>query len=203
MTTYAVVFLSAVIFPLPDTFYKAKIRHICFIALLFLSCLLLDYKYISSAVILNRQELIPVKAVNWFSYHVPVGVDIDRLDKNDDLRERAIAVEGEGKADVAAWRSAERVIEISAQTPLTLRIRTFNFPGWKAYIDDAQAEIKIEEGTRAMLVDIPEGNHTLVLRFEDTPIRYYSKIISLGSLFVIAFISLFSGVLLNKKRNAA
>jgi len=202
MTAYAVVFLSAVIFPLADTFYKTKIRHIFFIALLFLSCLLLDYKYISSAFILNRQELIPVKAVNWFSYHVPVGVDVDKLDKNDDFREKATVAEGEGKAEIAAWRSAERFIEISAQTPLTLRIRTFNFPGWKAYIDDTQAEIKTEGGTMAMLVDIPEGNHTLVLRFEDTPIRYYSKIISLGSLCVIALISLFPGVLLNKKKNA-
>jgi len=54
-----------------------------------------------------------------------------------------------------------------------------------------QTEIKTEKSIGAMIIDIPEGKHKLELRFEDTPIRYYSKIVSLVSFFVLLCFILF------------
>lgn len=206
ITAVAVVFLSGCGFYVHGAFLATKKKYYSLfffgvIILVFVTFFSMDYEYMTSGCIFTKQELIPAKPVNWLQEHLLNGVDVGKISREREFRDEVI-LKGEGKAKIAAWRSAERVVEISAQTPLTLRIRTFNFPGWKAYIDDARSEIKTEGGTMAMLVDIPEGNHTLVLRFEDTPIRYYSKIISLGSLCVIALISLFSGGFLNKKRNA-
>ena len=105
-----------------------------------------------------------------------------------------------GKAEIKYWESAERVIAIKASSPIILRIRTFNFPGWKAYVDGVQTEIKTEEDVGAMLIDIPRGNHELVLRFEDTPVRYYSKLLSLVSLVSVVVLVLFSK---REKRNTS
>jgi uncharacterized membrane protein len=198
ITTLAVVFLSATIFWVLIYTYKAKRWHKYSIVLLFFLCLLLcygllrDFKYISSVPIFTEQELLPVKAVNWTMEHLPAGVEIDKIN-NDAFKKRIVILKGEGKAEILGWKSAERIIEIAAQKPLTLRIRTFNFPGWKSYIDGKQTEIKTEKNAGAMLIDIPRGKHTLVLKFEDTPIRYYSKLISLFSFAIMILISLFLG----------
>ena len=135
--------------------------------------------------------MIPIKTPNWYKVDLPAYVDIDAIDKNDEVKEKVVIKRGGGKVVLQKWESAERIIEILAQQPLIVRIRTFNFPGWKAYIDSKQTEIKTEDGTGAMILDIPKGTHTLVLRFEDTPVRYYSKIVSLFSLFGIVLFMLF------------
>ena len=88
------------------------------------------------------------------------------------------------------WKSAERIVKIIANDLLTVRIRTFNFPGWTAHIDGIPAMIKSEDGTKAILVDVPKGDHFLKLNFKDTPIRIIGKIVSL-----LSFIILLAGLL--------
>ena len=134
---------------------------------------------------------MPVKAVNWH-YEKPRWVDYEKIDKDGDVKQAVVIQKGTGSAEVIAWESAERVVAIKATQPITVRIRTFYFPGWKAYVDGIRKEIKTEEDVGAMLIEIPKGKHELVLRFEDTPVRYYSKIISLITFCVLVFISLFS-----------
>jgi len=198
ITTFAVVFSSSVIFWGLRNSYGTKKEHKLMIGIIFavllpmcVTSFLLDYKYIRYAHIVDEQELIPGKTPNWYKVDLPALVDIDRIDGNDNSGEKVIMTKGEGNVVFSKWRSGERIIEISADTPVSLRIRTFNFPGWKAYVDGMQTVIKTEKGVGAMLVDIPMGKHTLILRFEDTPIRYYSKIISLVSLLVMVFLLLF------------
>jgi uncharacterized membrane protein len=190
ITTFAVVFLSAVIFYAQDSHHKMKTKHGFFIVVFFLMFILLDYKYINSAHIFTRQSLIPVKAVNW-NYEKPKWVDYEKIDKDENIKQTVVIQKGEGSVEVMVWKSAERVIEIKALKPVTLRIRTFYFPGWKAYVDGVQAEIKIEKNIGAMLIDIPKGEHTLIVKFEDTPVRYYSKIISLCSFFSLVFLVMY------------
>ena len=40
--------------------------------------------------------------------------------------------------------------------------------------------------TGAILIEIPEGEHILELKFTDTPVRYYGKLISLISLLSLS-----------------
>jgi hypothetical protein len=176
--------------------YKTRRRsHYIFIALLFFICFFFDYGYVTKAHIFTAQELMPFRGVNFAPEHLPAGIDMDKIDKGVE-NSRALPVKGEGEAKIIKWGSAERIIEIIAYEPLILRIRTFNFPGWKAYIDTQQRDIHTEKDTGAMLIDVAEGKHTLVLRFEDTPVRYYSKVISLVSLVIIALL-----VFITKKTN--
>jgi len=155
-----------------------------------------DYKYVSSACMFGIHDLFPVKAINWLPEHLPKGVDIEKVNSNYS-KERISIIKGKGKVEVVAWQSAERVMGIKTTEPITLRIRTFNFPGWKAYIDNTTTEIITEKDVGAIIINIPKGKHTVVMRFEDTSIRYYSKIISLISFSCVVF-SLF---FFKKKRN--
>ena len=106
--------------------------------------------------------------------------------------EGTVDIKSKGEVILSKWGSAERAIEITAYEPLTMRIKTFNFPGWKAYLDKKPTEIKTEKHIGAMLIDIPQGRHTLVVRFKDTPIRYYAKLLSLVSLVSMVLLVLFS-----------
>jgi hypothetical protein len=196
IAVFAVSFLSAsAVFWITETFYKRRRERNFVFAMLFLTlliCTVVDYRYIRTAHVFSSHALMPVKSVNWAEEHLPAGVDIFRIAGDKDFKEKVTITEGDGDAKVVSWKSAERVIDIIANKPSTVRIRTFNFPGWTAYIDGAQTQMNTEEGTKAMLINIPEGKHTLTLKFVDTPVRHYSKIISLVSFIVMVFLSFIS-----------
>lgn len=186
ITVFIIIFLSAAGFYGLEVLHRIKTRYFI-VALFFLLCLLLDVRTISKANIFTGQELLPAKAVNWTTEHLPAGVDLNKI-KNDNFPEKAVITSGNGSLEIVKWKSAERVIKITASESITVRIKTFYFPGWKAYIGEKQAGTKTEKDTGAMLIDMPKGEHIIELRFEDTPIRYYSKIISMISFLIMALI---------------
>jgi len=56
---------------------------------------------------------------------------------------------------------------------------TLFFPGWVAHIDDKRVPL-FTTPQGVMIIDIPEGTHTVTFTFEDTPIRVIGNIISLS-----------------------
>jgi uncharacterized membrane protein len=195
IAAFCVVFLSASMFWSKDNFYKAKKGHNLFIVVLILVALLLSYRDILSAPDFSEKVLIPVKGSNWTLEHLPVGANIEALNK-DDSKERFILTKGEGKIEILKWQSTERILEATANKKLTMKILTFDFPGWRAYIDGKETEITQEKGV--IVVNIREGKHTILFKFIDTPIRYYAKLLSLVSSVSMILLVLFSKKL---KRN--
>ncbi len=186
VTAFAVILLSASFFSMLEDISLSRRRRYLVLAIPFLICLSLDYKYIRSACTFQERQLIPVQAANPLE-HLPAGLNIGRISEGGDYNERVNIIEGEGEAEVITWKSAERNIRIKATQPIILRIRTFNFPGWTAYVDGTRAGITTEEGTGAIVISVPSGRHALMLRFVDTPLRYYSKLISLLSILIMSF----------------
>jgi uncharacterized membrane protein YfhO len=64
------------------------------------------------------------------------------------------------------------------------RINTYYFPGWTAYIDGKKTVSQTDE-SGLIVLDIPEGHHRILLKFEDTPIRRASAILSLFAATVL------------------
>mgnify|MGYP001041897964 CR=1 FL=1 len=64
----------------------------------------------------------------------------------------------------------------------TARFNTFYFPGWRAYLDGEERDIQISQPHALIEVAIPPGEHTLLLRFENTPIRLLANGLSLAAL---------------------
>ncbi len=61
-------------------------------------------------------------------------------------------------------------------------LNTAYFPGWRATIDGAPAEIEVTDPEGLIAVNIPPGQHQIGLFFENTFIRTLGERISLGSL---------------------
>jgi hypothetical protein len=70
----------------------------------------------------------------------------------------------------------------------TARFNTFYFPGWRAYLDGEERDIQISQPHALTEVTIPPGEHTLLLRFEDTPVRLLANGLSLAALLVMLII---------------
>jgi len=66
----------------------------------------------------------------------------------------------------------------------TARFNTFYFPGWRAYLDGEERDIQISQPHALIEAAIPPGEHTLLLRFEDTPVRLVANGLSLAALLV-------------------
>jgi hypothetical protein len=71
----------------------------------------------------------------------------------------------------------------------TARFNTFYFLGWRAYLDGEERDIQISQPHALIEVAIPPGQHTLLLRFEDTPVRLLANGLSLAALLVTLIIS--------------
>ncbi len=81
------------------------------------------------------------------------------------------------------------VFRARKEGPITFN--TFYYPGWHAYLLESgegpiERELKIiPHGTLGKItVTVPEGDHHLLLRFEDTPVRVVGKYVTALSLLV-------------------
>lgn len=88
---------------------------------------------------------------------------------------------------VAKWGFADRHFTVDSARGARLRVKTFYFPGWRAWVDGKETALSAEDGTGAILVDVPAGRHEVGLQFTDTPPRTIGKIVSLLTLIALAF----------------
>ncbi len=66
-----------------------------------------------------------------------------------------------------------------------LRFYTYYFPGWRVYVDGRRlpdAALRPETAYGLLTVDIPPGEHHVLLRWGDTPLRRAGKMITLSCL---------------------
>ncbi len=97
-----------------------------------------------------------------------------------------------GNGEVKTTRSAGRSIEATVDTPsgATVQFYVYYFPGWEARVDGQPVAFR-PEGPQALLTfDVPAGEHHLQLRFVDTPMGQWGKIVSLAALVVTAVMAI-------------
>jgi hypothetical protein len=102
-------------------------------------------------------------------------------------------IEGEGEILSENRKNASREYTTSATTPLKIVEHTFYFPGWKVYVDGQEVPIEFQDPNYRGLItfSIPEGQHSIILRFEDTKIRVLGSVITVGSgVFAVGFLLL-------------
>ena len=69
-----------------------------------------------------------------------------------------------------------------AGQPARLRLNTFYFPGWTLTVDGGQRAIDYSNPQGTIEFVLGPGQHAVQFRFGDTPIRWWSTIISLLTL---------------------
>ena len=70
--------------------------------------------------------------------------------------------------------------EIEGSKDSRLTFHTFAYPGWIVTVDGFSTKQTVDK-IGAISFDIPSGKHQVVIAYEDTPLRLFSNIISLGS----------------------
>ena len=77
-----------------------------------------------------------------------------------------------------------------SQKGATIQFQISNFPGWKLWLDDKPKEFDDNNPYRLLSLNVPPGEHTIVGKFANTPVRTVGNTISilLGILLVFGAI---------------
>jgi hypothetical protein len=82
-------------------------------------------------------------------------------------------------------RTHQLVVRTNYASPETLLIRIFSFPGWTPYLDMKKTDAQIQDKTGFYLIQVPKGEHLVTLLFEDTPVRFWSTLVSAGTVLTL------------------
>lgn len=99
----------------------------------------------------------------------------------------AVITEGVGSITNTIQKTnfAQFTANIKSDIAIT-EIGIFQFPGWTAYVNGERAETYIgDDEWGRMHIDLPNGEHQVILKLENTPVRTIGNIGSLISWFVL------------------
>lgn len=106
-----------------------------------------------------------------------------------------------GSSEIVEWSPLFRRAEITTDQPTTARFRTFNFPGWSARVDGTDAEIA-SDPVGAQLISVPQGRHTVEVRFGSTPARNLGAATSVSGLLLVFILMLSDRLGLGRRRQS-
>ena len=75
-------------------------------------------------------------------------------------------------------------IQVTLESPQTIRFRQFYFPGWQMTVNDAFVEPYAEEAQGLMSIDLPAGESTIAVLYSGTTLQWVAKLITLASIGV-------------------
>jgi hypothetical protein len=83
-------------------------------------------------------------------------------------------------ARVAVQRDLPLKLSLTATSPepFALTLHRFCFPGWRAWVDGRPAPVQCRGEFHLVSVDVPAGEHSIVLAFGSTPVRSMGMAIS-------------------------
>lgn len=94
---------------------------------------------------------------------------------------------GNGLISIERWTPEFRRLRVNLTEADQLQFRTRNFAGWTATVDGKLAPIG-EGAIKNILLELPPGDHQIILEFRSTPIRRASNWITVISFAFLLFI---------------
>lgn len=94
-------------------------------------------------------------------------------------------ITGEGTVNLLHHGGASDIVEVQANTPVTLQFYTYNYPGWQVTLNNQPIPHRYEPPYGLITVDLPPGRHTVTLQMGHTPPRIAGTIISTLAFFII------------------
>src|SRR5262249_43538257 len=89
--------------------------------------------------------------------------------------ERATLISKKGEVSIEKWQPESRLLRVRADANDTLRIRTFNFPGWTATVNGAPAPIITGTTYQEITIPLAAGESKVQIEYLDTPVRQLGK----------------------------
>lgn len=89
--------------------------------------------------------------------------------------------------DIQVSRHGTQYFDLNTSSPqaFPLLFHTFYFPGWQAYVDRQRVSTYPSSPLGLVTLAVPSGEHRIMLRFEDTPLRRASKLLSTSALCAV------------------
>jgi hypothetical protein len=87
--------------------------------------------------------------------------------------------------DETAHDSLRDAFSVNSPMAFTLRLYTFYWPGWTAYLDGTRTPIIVTEPEGFISVAVPAGNHSLAVQLEDTAPRRLGWALSGAALLIL------------------
>ena len=90
-------------------------------------------------------------------------------------------------------RNPERIsATLSLESPDTIFVRQFYFPGWDMEVDGLLVPLKYDNPNRQMAFFLPEGKHNILLRYRGTGLVKAGRAISFAALFLLIIVGFVS-----------
>jgi len=99
-------------------------------------------------------------------------------------------ISGQGVFNSQNLKNASRKYDLSVKSDLRIVDNTFYFPGWKVYIDGTEVPVEFQDTNFRGLItyNVPQGNHQVVVKYENTKIRSIGAALSLVGIVLFLLI---------------
>lgn len=100
----------------------------------------------------------------------------------------------EGEADVKKFenKSNSWKLEVEVKADARLEIPVMDFPNWKVYKQGVELKHTNDNYVKRISLDLPAGNHSIVGKLTNTPIRTISNTITILSLLLIFYLAFYA-----------
>jgi len=114
-----------------------------------------------------------------FKEHIPRGVqDWERFEQLPLDSDGLLATSPQAEVEIQEWSSHRRQVDIAADEPAEVFLRTFYFPGWVATLDGEPVPLHPVAPLHAIGLQVPTGDSHIDIRFRPTPVRVLGSILS-------------------------
>lgn len=154
-------------------------------AIIILALLFFNTKYFKpqmyldvSAADYTNEENIKWKTSKISDEYLPKDFPIPE-NKNEVAWEKIVILEGEAEIKNLVLKSYQYTFDVIAKTETEILLNTAYFPGWRIWVDEKETDFILDNGK--IKFSLPAGEHKILARFTNTPIRTFSNLTSLIS----------------------
>jgi len=101
--------------------------------------------------------------------------------------------EGQARVRIERWAAENRSLVVEAETPVRLKIRLFDYPGWTVQDNGVVMSPGVDRANGSMLLDVSQGQHRIEISFQPTPWRTGALVLSVLTGTTLLYMSLAGG----------
>lgn len=107
--------------------------------------------------------------------------------------ERITTVDPKSKVTIQKDSPAEILADVSCPSQCSFIVNVYQFPGWSMVIDGYKQELLSAPHMPVYQFDVEQGNHSVRIWFENTPIRLVGNILTVIGIFALFMLMSSSG----------
>ncbi len=93
--------------------------------------------------------------------------------------------QGNGVVSNVQFKGSYLAAHVISRTNAVVQINLIYFPGWEVLVDGKRVSVSYANAFGLMQFPLSAGDHTVIARFRETPVRLFADVLSLCSLLVL------------------